>query len=108
MTAFGLLADPIQVTGGVNGACSTNCDGSPNLLGNGSDLGFYIPSNTASAAEELLVLLIPNDTTNLFTTDPLGTINVYDPYPGSKTPPAPRNSAPWQMRERPSVSAADL
>jgi len=85
MLACSLAADPIQVTGGVNGICSTNCDASPNLLGNGSDLGFYIPSNTDSAAQELLVLLIPNDTTNLFTTDPLGKINVYDPYPGPKT-----------------------
>ena len=80
-----LLADPIQITGGVNGTCSTNCDASPNLLGSGSDLGIYIPSGTATANEELLVLLVPNDTTNMFTTDPLGTINIYNPYPGSKT-----------------------
>jgi len=85
IAAGSLLADPIQVTGGVNGICSANCDASPNLLGNGSDIGIYIPSGTATAAEELLVLLVPNDTTNLFTTDPLGTINVYNPFPGSKT-----------------------
>jgi hypothetical protein len=83
-TCSGLLADPIQITGGVGGGisglCVTNCDNSPNLLVEG-DIGVYMVSQNSSAAEELLVLLVPNDSTNLFTTDPLGAIELYDTNP---------------------------
>src|SRR3974390_2898986 len=85
LTGSALLADPIQVTGGISGACSANCDSSPNPLGNGSDIGFFISSMTDSASQELLVLLVPNDTTNLFATDPISSVNVYNPFPGAKT-----------------------
>jgi hypothetical protein len=77
-----LSADDAQITGGINGTCVTNCDNSPNLLGTGQDAGIFITGN-GTAAKELLVLLVPNDTTNLFASDPLGSITIYDCHTGT-------------------------
>lgn len=102
-----LFADAIQVTGGVaggaTGVCVTNCDNSPNLLVPG-DIGVYMVSQNSSAAQELLVLLVPNDTTNLFSTDPFGTIKVYNTAPlasagetGSSALATPTNAASFGL-----------
>jgi hypothetical protein len=78
------LADPVQITGGVSGGlsgvCVTNCDNSPNLLVV-NDIGVYMVSQNSTASKELLVILVPNDTTNLFSSDPFGTIDVYNTNP---------------------------
>jgi hypothetical protein len=110
----GLLADPIQITGGVGGGtsglCVTNCDNSPNLLVSG-DIGVYMVSQNSSAAEELLVLLVPNDTTNLFSSDPFGTIKVYNTNPlastgatGSSVLATPTNAASFGLNSTHYVS----
>ena len=102
-----LLADPIQITGGVgggiSGVCVTNCDNSPNLLVTG-DIGVYMVSQNSSAAEELLVLLVPNDTTNLFSSDPFGAVKVYGTNPlvstgatGSSVLATPTNAASFGL-----------
>lgn len=86
--ASAVLADPIQITGGVgggiSGVCVTNCDNSPNLL-IPNDIGVYMVSQNSNAGKELLVLLVPNDTTNLFSSDPFGTIKVYNTSPLAST-----------------------
>ena len=103
----GLLADPIQITGGVgggiSGVCVTNCDNSPNLLVPG-DIGVYMVSQNSSAAEELLVLLVPNDTTDLFSSDPFSAIKVYNTNPlaftgvtGSSVLATPANAASFGL-----------
>lgn len=48
-----LLADPIQITGGVSGVCVTNCDNSPNLLVPG-DIGVYMTCGCLRAQKDLL------------------------------------------------------
>jgi hypothetical protein len=83
--ASSVYADPIQITAGVGVGCAINCDASPNNLGAGTNIGFYIPGKTASASKELLVLLVPNDTTNLFATNPLGAVTLYNTNPLSAT-----------------------
>ncbi len=109
-----LLADPIQITGGVgggiSGVCVTNCDNSPNLLVPG-DIGVYMVSQNSSAAKELLVLLVPEDTTNLFASDPFGTIKVYDTNPlsftgvtGSSVLATPGNAASFGLNNTNYVS----
>jgi PEP-CTERM motif-containing protein len=86
MGSWTLRADPLQITdgisgtkGGANGSCASNCDFTPNNLLTGTDLGLYIPSNSDSAAQEILVFLVPNDTTDLLhAQNPLGAITLYN------------------------------
>jgi hypothetical protein len=71
-----------------NGAFNSNATGSlgqdPNLVGNGSDISVYLNGNSSSITNQfLLILLVPNDTTNLFASNPLGTITTYPNYPST-------------------------
>lgn len=79
----GLIADQLEVTAGVAGAasglCAFGCQDAPNFL-LPTDIGLYIPGKK-TATEELLVLLIPDNTTNLFTSDPIASVKVYDTNP---------------------------
>ncbi|HLI30828.1 MAG TPA: PEP-CTERM sorting domain-containing protein [Terriglobia bacterium] len=74
-----------------NGASGTNPTGllsptDPIRIGNGSDVSIYIQGSAKISNEVLLGILVPNDTTDLFgTTNPLGAISLYSPFPGSKT-----------------------
>lgn len=112
----GLLADPIQITGGVgggiSGVCITNCNNSPNLLVSG-DIGVYMVSQHSSDTQELLVLLVPNDTTNLFSSDPFDAIEVYNTSPraftgvtGSSVLATPANAASFGLGNALYVSGA--
>ncbi len=81
-----IWADGIQITDGISGtnsgadgSCASNCDFTPNNLLVGTDVGLYITSKSKSAAEELLVFFVPNDTTDLLGgVNPLGTIGLYN------------------------------
>ena len=79
----GLTADQLEVTAGVAGAasglCAFSCQDAPNFL-LPTDIGLYIPGKK-TASQELLVLLVPDDTTNLFTSDPIASVKVYNTNP---------------------------
>lgn len=81
------MADPINIGNGFIGTDATGSLGTdPNSVGNGSDISVY-PHGSASITNDfLLVFIVPNNngngTTSIFSTDPLGTITVYNPYPG--------------------------
>lgn len=73
-----------------NGATGTNPTGlnaptDPIRIGNGSDISIYIQGSATISNEVLLGILVPNDTTDLFSVNPLGTVSIFSPFPGSKT-----------------------
>lgn len=73
----------LHIGPGVGTSCATGCAGEPNLLGTGSDVDIFLTSGSGSLNQaQFLILGIPNNTTNLFTTDPISGVSYYLPYPG--------------------------
>jgi len=75
-------ADAIDIGNGAGNGNATGSLGlSPNPVGSGSDISVYVHGSGSITNDLLLVVMIPNDSTDLFgATDPLGTITVYSPY----------------------------
>lgn len=63
------------------------CAGDPNLIGPGNTVDIF--QNSAGAdtliAPLLLILAVPNDTTNLFASNPISGVSFINPYPGGST-----------------------
>ena len=77
----------LHIGPGAGTACATGCAGEPNLI-TGDTLDIYQTSGGANAAippAQLLILGVPNDTTNLFATDPITGVTYINPYPGGAT-----------------------
>lgn len=80
----------LHIGPGAGSSCAEGCAGDPNLLGTGSDVDIYQSANGSKAnmlPPQFLILGIPNDMSNLFTTDPISGVTYYNPYPGG-TPTA--------------------
>lgn len=84
----------LHIGAGAGSSCAEGCAGDPNLLGTGTDVDIFQSANGSKAEmlpPQFLILGIPNDTTNLFTTDPISGVTYYNPYVGGT--PAPGTSA---------------
>jgi hypothetical protein len=73
-----------------NGATGSNPEGTsgsgdPNLIGKGSDISIEVQGSASITNQALLTILVPNDTSDLFAINPLGTITTYSSFPGSST-----------------------
>lgn len=78
----------LHIGPGAGTSCATGCAGEPNLLGTGSGVDVYLTSASGSLSQPVFLILgIPNNTTNLFTTSPITGVDYYAPYPGG-TPAA--------------------
>lgn len=70
---------------GAGTSCAEGCGGNPNLLGTGADVDIYQSAGGYKAnmlPPQFLILGIPNDTSNLFATDPISAVTYYNPYVG--------------------------
>lgn len=87
-TALADSLDPatLHIGAGAGTSCATGCGGDPNLIGSGSTIDIYQNANGAPSVSQptLLILGVPNDSTNLFTASPTS-VSFYNPYPGSST-----------------------
>ncbi|HUY14255.1 MAG TPA: PEP-CTERM sorting domain-containing protein [Terriglobia bacterium] len=74
----------LHIGPGAGTTCAEGCAGDPNLIGNGSAFDIFQESGGAkNLAQPLFVIIgIPNDTTNLFTSNPLSGVTFFNPYPG--------------------------
>lgn len=74
----------LHIGPGAGTACAMGCAGDPNLVGNGSDVDIFQNSGGAKNLTQplFLILGVPNDTTNLFSADPITGVTFYNPYPG--------------------------
>src|SRR5438552_17713874 len=75
----------LHIGPGAGTACATGCAGEPNLIGSGNIVDIFQTSGGANATltpPQLLILGIPNDTTNLFASDPITGVTYTNPYPG--------------------------
>jgi len=84
------LIDPatLHIGPGAGTACATGCGGDPNLVGSGNTIDIYQQSGGATdtvSQPMLLILGVANDTTNLFSTDPISGVSFINPYPGGTT-----------------------
>jgi hypothetical protein len=80
----------LHIGGGAGTACATGCGGDPNIIPT-TRLDIYQNSGGAAGLNDpvLLILAIANDTTNLFgSTNPISSVNFYNPYPGGAMDPA--------------------
>jgi PEP-CTERM motif len=77
----------LHVGTGAGTACATGCAGDPNLLGSATSVSIYQNSGgPPTLAEPVLVIVgVPNDITNLFTTDPFTGVTAINAYPGGTT-----------------------
>ena len=78
----------LHIGPGAGTSCAAGCAGEPNVLGTGNDVDVYLTSGSGNLGQPLFLILgVPNDTTNLFTTSPMSSMNYYNPYPsGTATP----------------------
>lgn len=85
-SAWGDELDPatLHVGAGAGTTCATGCGGDPNLIGSGNTIDIFQNQggSTALSAPVLLILGVPNDTTNLFTSSPTS-VTFYNSYPTS-------------------------
>jgi len=75
----------LHIGPGAGTACATGCAGEPNLIGSGNIVDIFQTSGGANATltpPQLLILGVPNDTTNLFASDPITGVTYTNPYPG--------------------------
>jgi hypothetical protein len=79
----------LHIGPGAGTACAEGCSGDPNLIGNGAAFDIFQESGGAkNLAQPLFVIIgIPNDTANLFTSNPLSGVTFFNPYPGGKGTP---------------------
>jgi len=83
-SAFVKADSTLQIGPGAGTACAEGCAGDPNLIG-GNNVDIFQTSggaNAAISAPQWLILGIPNDTTNLFASDPITGVTYINPYPG--------------------------
>ncbi len=83
--AWAELLDPATLHIGPEGGtpCATGCGGHPNLLVSGSVLDIYQTPDSNQAiltSPVLLILGVPNNTSNLFSTNPIASVSVFNPY----------------------------
>ena len=89
-------ADSTLHVGTGNGtACATGCAGDPTHLGSATTVSIFQNSGgPPTLAQPVLVIVgVPNDLTNLFTTDPLTGITAINAYPGGATATGPSSFA---------------
>lgn len=81
----GSTASTLNIGPGAGSSCAEGCGSSPNLLGTGADVDIYqsaIGGKADLLQPQLLILGIPNDTSNLYATDPISGVTYYNPYVG--------------------------
>jgi len=79
-----MRAGTINIGNGATGnnPLGANAPQDPVLVGNGSDVSISVQGSGSVNTDVLMILLVPNNTTDLFgTTDPLGTITTYPSFP---------------------------
>lgn len=83
------LIDPatLHIGAGAGTPCAMGCGGDPNPIGSGNTVDVFQNSNGAPALKTplLLILSVPNDTTNLFASNPISGVSFTNPYPGGST-----------------------
>ena len=75
----------LHIGAGAGTACAMGCAGDPNAIGNGNTIDIFQTSGGSKdtlGQPQLLILGIPNDTTNLFASDPISGVTYINPYPG--------------------------
>jgi PEP-CTERM motif len=74
----------LHVGPGAGASCATGCGGDPNLLGGALTADVYQNSAGAAALTQpiLLIIGVPNDTTDLFATSPILDVTAINAYPG--------------------------
>jgi len=79
----------LHIGPGAGTTCAEGCAGDPNLIGNGANVDIFQESGGAKNLVQPLFLIIgiPNDTTNLFASDPISGVTFFNPYPGGKGTP---------------------
>ena len=81
-----MRAGTINIGNGATGnnPLGANAPQDPVLVGNGSDVSISVQGSGSVNTDVLMILLVPNNTTDLFgTTDPLGTITTYPKFPAT-------------------------
>ena len=88
------MADSVAIGTGANTADALGnlSPQDPNRIGNGTDFSFYVHGSASINNSFLLVVFVPNDETNIFPTDPLGTISVFSSYNGAITTNTPTST----------------
>jgi hypothetical protein len=84
-SVFATADSTLHIGPGAGTTCATGCAGDPNLLGTGDVLDIFQNSGGANATvvqSQTLILGIPNDTTNLFATNPVAGVTYINSYPG--------------------------
>lgn len=77
----------LHIGAGAGTACAMGCAGDPNLIGSGNTVDIYQNSGGAGTlgAPILLIVAVPNNTTNLFASNPITGVSYINPYPGGTT-----------------------
>jgi len=77
----------LHIGAGAGTPCAMGCAGDPNLIGSGNTVDIYQNSGGAGTlgAPILLIVAVPNDTTNLFASNPITGVSYINPYPGGTT-----------------------
>lgn len=76
-------AGTLHVGPGAGTACAQGCGGDPNQIGSGSHVDIFQESGGSTLSHaQFLILGVPNDSSNLFSTDPISGVTYFNPYPG--------------------------
>jgi hypothetical protein len=77
----------LHIGGGAGTGCATGCAGDPNVIGSGNTVDVYQNGAGQRTLGQplLLILAVPNDTTNLFGSDPISGVSFINSYPGGST-----------------------
>jgi len=77
----------LHIGAGAGTPCAMGCGGDPNLIGSGNTVDIYQNSGGADTllTPLLLIVAVPNDTTNLFATNPISGVSFTNAYPGGTT-----------------------
>lgn len=79
------IVDPstLHIGPGAGTPCATGCGGDPNLIGGSTADVFQTSGGAPTLSQPVLIILgVPNDSTNLFSTDPITALTAVNPYPG--------------------------
>jgi hypothetical protein len=77
----------LHIGAGAGTPCAMGCGGDPNLIGSGNTVDVFQNQggNDVINSPLLLIVAVPNDTTNLFATNPISGVSFINPYPGGST-----------------------
>src|ERR1700688_970602 len=77
----------LHIGAGAGTPCAMGCAGDPNLIGSGNTVDVFQNSGGADTLSSplLLILAVPNDTTNLFASNPISGVSFINAYPGGST-----------------------